>query len=137
MNATAFALTGYIIWIMLLLGGIAVYRTALTVSGKRAANSFDPSGSDVSAFSGRLCRVHANCYESFPLFGGLLLLALVTNTTEITDSLAVIVLASRVVQSTVHLFSISDMAVKLRFLFFVVQYVIGFYWAMQFLMRFI
>ncbi|MBT6612786.1 MAG: MAPEG family protein, partial [Deltaproteobacteria bacterium] len=129
MNATAFAFAGYITWFLVLLGGIAVYRSALTVSGKREANSFKPHGEDVSDFSGRLCRAHANCYESFPIVGGLLILALVTNSTEITNSLALIVLACRVAQSTIHLFSTSAVAVQARFAFFLAQYVICFYWS--------
>ncbi len=136
MNTTAFALTGYIMWFLVLLGGLAVYRSALTVSGKRAANAFNPDGKDVSAFSGRLCRAHANCYESFPFIGGLLLLALVTGSTGITDSLALIVLASRMAQSVVHLFSTSVMAVQLRFALLLVQFVICFYWGIQFLSQF-
>ncbi|MBU2647608.1 MAPEG family protein [bacterium] len=135
MNTTALALAGYITWFLVLLGGIAVYRSVLTVTGKRAANAFAPHGSDVSDFSGRLCRAHANCYESFPFIGGLLLLALVTNTTDITASLALVVLACRVIQSSVHLISTSVMAVQTRFLFFLIQYGICFYWVIQFLTR--
>ena len=136
MNPTAFSLAGYIIWYLLLLTGIALYRSVLTVSGKRAANSFAPEGSDVSPFSGRLCRAHANCGEGFPIIGGLLLLALVTNTTEITNTLALVVLIARIAQSTVHLISTAVMAVQLRFALFLIQVVIAFYWAFQFLARF-
>ncbi|MCP4754551.1 MAG: MAPEG family protein [Proteobacteria bacterium] len=135
MNPTTVSLVGYIMWYLLLLGGIAVYRTALTVAGKRAANEFKADGADVSDFSGRLCRAHANCYESFPFIGGLLLLALVTNSTDITNTLALVVLACRLGQSTVHMISTSVAAVQLRFLFFLVQFVVCFYWAIQFLMQ--
>ncbi|MEO0368279.1 MAG: hypothetical protein AAF197_05770 [Pseudomonadota bacterium] len=70
MNNTELALLIYIAWFLTLLGGIAVLRTWVTVIGKKAANSFSTSGDDVSPFSGRLCRAHANCYESFPFIGG-------------------------------------------------------------------
>ncbi len=136
MNATALAFTGYITWFLILLGGIAVYRSVLTLSGKRAANSFKPDGADVSEFSGRLCRAHANCYESFPFVGGLLILALVTNSTGITNSLALTVLVCRIAQSTIHLLSTSVVAVQARFAFLLAQYVICFYWAIQFLAQF-
>ncbi|MBU3913935.1 MAPEG family protein [bacterium] len=85
---------------------------------------------------GRLCRAHANCYESFPFIGGLLILALMTGSTEGTNSLALIDLDSRIAQSVVHMISTSAMAVQVRFLFFLVQFIICFYWAVQFLMRF-
>lgn len=133
MNASALALIGYIGWILVLLGAIAVVRLHASMVGGKAANSFSPDGSDVSAFSGRLCRAHANCYENFPQLGGLLLLALATNTTEITNPLALVLLAARVSQSGVHLFSTSETAVKVRFAFFLVQYGIALYWAFRFL----
>ncbi len=66
MSSSASALLGYAAWTLALLGGIAVLRSALTLSGRRAANRFAVSGDDVSPFSGRLCRAHANCYESLP-----------------------------------------------------------------------
>lgn len=136
MNATALALLGYIAWILLLLGAIAVVRLRASVIGGKPANSFAPDGSDVSPFSGRLCRAHANCYENFPQLGGLLILGLATNTTEITDPLALMLLASRIAQSAVHLYSTSETAVKVRFAFFLVQYFIAVYWALAFLGRF-
>ncbi len=136
MNPTAFVLAGYITWFLVLLGGIAGIRTGLTLTGKRAANSFNPDGLDVSGFSGRLCRAHANCYESFPFIGGLLVLALVTGSASVTDSLAFIVLGSRIAQSAIHLVSTNAMAVQARYFFFLVQFVICFYWAILFLIKF-
>lgn len=137
MNPTAIVLTGYIFWYMLLLAGIALLRTVLTLSGKRAANRFHPDGTDVSAFSGRLCRAHANCYEGFPIIGGLLILALLTNQTGLTDPLAAIVLAARIAQSITHLISVNVLAVQIRFFFFMIQLVICFYWAIQMIARLI
>lgn len=137
MNATAIALLGYIAWTLLLLGGIAVLRVSVSVLQNKPANSFRPDGSDVSPFSGRLCRAHANVYESFPFIGGLLLLALATDTTGITDPLALVLLASRIAQSTVHLLSTSAAAVLIRFGFFLIQYVIAAYWTVRFLAHFL
>ena len=136
MNATAFALAGYITWVLVLVGGIAVLRITVSLSRHKPANSFRPDGADVSPFSERLCRVHANCYESFPFIGGLLLLALATNTTGITNSLALVALSSRIAQSAIHLYSTSVAAAQVRFAFFLVQYVIACYWTIQFLLRF-
>ena len=136
MNTTAFALTGYIVWMLVLVGGIAVLRITVSLSRHKPANSFRPDGSDVSPFSERLCRAHANCYESFPFIGGLLLLALATNATDITNSLALVALGSRILQSLTHLYSTSVTAAQLRFGFFIMQYVIAIYWTIQFLLRF-
>ncbi|MHB1529727.1 MAG: MAPEG family protein [Acidiferrobacteraceae bacterium] len=128
MNPSVLALIGYIAWTATLLAGIAALRIWVASTGRHPANSFRPDGSDVSPFSGRLCRAHANCYEHFPLIGGTLLLAIASNTTMITNGLALWLLAARVAQSTVHLISSTVRVVQLRFAFFVVQYAIVLYW---------
>ena len=136
MNPTVIALVGYSLWTLLLLGGILGLRSYLTLLGQRPANRFKPDGSDVSPFAERLSRAHANCYESFPFLGGLLLLALATDTQPLTDPLALVVLVSRLGQSTVHLLSTSVMAVLVRFAFFLVQVLISVYWALRFITYF-
>lgn len=66
------ALLGFAAWTMILLAGIAMLRGALTLRCVRYANSFAAGGEDVSPFSGRLCRAHANCYENLPVFASIL-----------------------------------------------------------------
>lgn len=134
MSPSVLAILGFAVWTMLLLGGIAVLRSRLTLSGARAANSFTPTGADVSPFSERLCRAHANCYESFPFFGGVLVAAVLSQSAFITDPLALWVLAARVGQSGVHLASTSARAVTVRFGFFLIQFVIIAYWAVRLLL---
>lgn len=131
MNTSAFALLGYAAWTLALLGGIAVLRSTLTVSGQRAANSFAVSGEDVSPFSARLCRAHANCYENLPAFASIVLLAIVSGNAHITNPLALWVLAARVGQSTVHLVSTSNRAVQLRFAFLFAQFLIQLWWIVR------
>jgi uncharacterized MAPEG superfamily protein len=131
MNTTAIALLGYIVLMIVLVAMIAVLRAGLTISGKRKANSFSPSGEDISPFSARLCRVHANAYESFPIFGGLLIFSLVMGHGAITDGLALVLLAGRYVQSMILLFSTSIMAVNMRFAAYLVQFVISIIWVLE------
>ena len=133
MHASAIALLGFIAWTLLLLLCIGGMRSGLVLGGKRRANDFKPTGEDVSAFSQRLCRAHANCYEAFPIVGGLLLYALATANTAVTDPLAYVVLAARLGQSLVHLASTSVPAVLVRFARFGVQIVIAGIWSVQFL----
>lgn len=135
MNATALALTGFIGWFVFLLLSLGGVRILATLKGK-APNSFRPDGTDVSDFAVRLVRAHANCYESFPIVGGLMLLALATQTTEITNPLALIVLAARIGQSSIHLASTSNLAVQARFSLFLVQVGISIYWLTAFWQRF-
>lgn len=131
MSPSALALVGYAAWTLLLVIAIVSFRTVLTLKKERRANQFAPSGDDVSPFSGRLCRTHANCYENLPIFAALILLALVTGNAAITDPLARWVLVARVSQSIVHLISTSEIAVSLRAGFLVVQLGIEAYWVVQ------
>ncbi len=131
MSPSVLALVGYVAWTILLATTIVFYRTLLVLKKERAANDFLPSGEDVSPFSNRLCRAHANCYENLPVFAALILLALVTGTAGITDPLARWVLVARVAQSTVHLISTSEMAVSLRAVFLLVQLGVEAYWVVQ------
>jgi len=111
MAPTITALLVYILWMLLLLGMLAGLRTGMTLSGAKKANAFNPDGSDVGDFSNRLCRAHANCYESFPIIGGLLLLAIASDTMAITNGLAYIMIGARLAQSLIHLISTSDSVV--------------------------
>lgn len=131
MSPSALALVGYVAWTLLFAILVVVYRSALVAAKKHTANGFDPGGSDVSAFSGRLCRAHANCYENLPIFAALVLLAMATGNAAITDPLARWVLVARVAQSLVHLVSTSELAVTLRATLFSVQLGIMAYWVVQ------
>lgn len=129
MEDSLLAVLLYATWTLLLLGGIALLRVSVSLAGKRAVNAFAVSGEDVSPFSARLCRAHANCYENLPIFAGLVLTAVVSGNAAITAPLALWAVVARVGQSTVHLLSTSIGAVQLRFVFFLVQWLIQAWWA--------
>ncbi|HSX90661.1 MAG TPA: MAPEG family protein [Pseudomonas sp.] len=129
MEHSLLAVLLYATWTLLLLGGIALLRVSVALAGKRAVNAFAVSGEDVSPFSARLCRAHANCYENLPIFAGLVLLAVASGNAAITAPLALWAVAARVGQSLVHLFSTSVAAVQLRFLFFLALWSIQAWWA--------
>ncbi len=131
MSPSALALIGYAAWSLLLAASIVTYRTGLVLTGKHSANGFDPSGADISEFSGRLCRTHANTYENLPIFGALILVAIATGNAAITDPLARWVLVARVAQSTVHLISTSELAVMVRATLFSAQLAIMGYWVVR------
>ncbi len=131
MSNTAFALIGFIAWTLFLLLLMETIRTYLVVTGRVPANGFTPDNGNLSPFMQRLARAHANCLEGLPIFGGLLIFALLLDKTEITDLLAPWLLAARVVQSVIHLVSTSAAAVSLRFTAFAVQMAIGLYWVFR------
>jgi len=128
MSKSALVLTLFIAWALLLLVLMEIFRSHLVLTGRAKSNEFKPDNSNVSAFMQRLARAHANCVESLPLFGGLLLVALVTGRTGATDPLAPWLLGARVVQSSIHLASTSIVAVNARFTAFMVQVAIAVYW---------
>lgn len=133
MSPTAFALTGFIAWTLVLLVGMEALRSRLVLTGRVPANRFQPDNANLSPFMQRLARAHANCLEGLPIFGGLMLVALVTERSAVTDPLAPWLLGARIVQSTIHLLSLSPTAVTLRFAAFAVQMAIGVVWALKLL----
>jgi uncharacterized MAPEG superfamily protein len=134
-SASSIALTGFVTWTLLLLVLMEIIRSQLVLRGKVPANGFRPDNAGLSPFMQRLARAHANCIESLPVFGGLLLVALVTDQAASTDSLAYVFLGARIIQSLIHLTSLSQTAVMLRFTAFAVQMAIGVYWALLLLMH--
>jgi uncharacterized MAPEG superfamily protein len=133
MTPTLFAFAGFIAWSLLLLVLMEAIRAKLVLAKAVPANGFTPDNSNLSPFMQRLARAHANCLEGLPIFGGLMLLAVVAGKSAITDPLALFFLAARVLQSLVHLSSVSASAVTARFALFAVQMVIGVYWAARLL----
>lgn len=129
MTATLIALTGFIAWSLFLLVLMEVIRSKMVLTQEVPANGFTPDNANLSPFMQRLARAHANCIEGLPIFGGLMLVAVVAGMTAITDPLAYVFLGARIVQSTIHLASLSSTAVTLRFSAFAVQMGIGVYWA--------
>ena len=134
MNPTLVALTGFVSWSLSLLVLMEVIRSQLVMAGTIPANGFDPDNSNLSPFMQRLARAHANCVEGLPIFGGLMLIAAVAGRSAVTDPLAYVLLAARILQSVIHLSSLSALAVTLRFSAFAVQMAIAVYWAVRLLM---
>jgi uncharacterized MAPEG superfamily protein len=94
-SPSAIALTGFISWALLLLVLMEAIRSQLVLRGKVAANGFRPDNAGLSPFMQRLARAHGNCVEGLPIFGGLLVVAIVTDRAAVTDPLAYLLLGSR------------------------------------------
>lgn len=129
MSPSLMALTGFIAWTLFLLVLMEAIRSRLVLTKAVPANGFNPENSNLSPFMQRLARAHANCLEGLPVFGGLLLVAELSGRTAVTDPLAYVFLSARILQSVIHLVSLSPAAVSLRFTAFAVQTGIGVYWA--------
>jgi uncharacterized MAPEG superfamily protein len=130
-SATLLSLLGFLSWTLALLLLMEIIRSKLVLTGEVPANGFSPDNAGQSPFMQRLARVHANCLEGLPLFGGLMLLAAVAGKSHVTDPLAYVLLVARIAQSIIHLASVSPAAVTMRFIAFVVQLGVAVYWAFQ------
>ena len=133
MTSTLTALTGFVAWSLFLLVLMEVIRSKLVLTKAVPANGFRPDNSNLSPFMQRLARAHANCVEGLPIFGGLMLIAVISGNSNLTDPLAHLFLGARILQSLVHLTSVSAAAVTLRFTAFAVQMAIAVSWAVHLL----
>lgn len=127
-SPTVIALLGFVGWALFLLVLMESIRSKMVIFKEVAPNGFNPDNSNLSSFMQRLARAHANCVEGLPIFGGLMVVALITSNAGVTDQLAYVFLTARIIQSLIHLASLSPLAVTLRFSAFLVQMVIGVYW---------
>ena len=133
MSPTLTAFAGFVAWSLFLLVSMELIRTYLVFTKEVPANAFQPDNSTLSPFMQRLARAHANCIEGLPIFGGLMLIAVFSGKSGLTDPLAYTFLAARILQSAIHLISLSEAAVFLRFSAFAVQMGIAVYWAIRLL----
>ncbi|MCF8179221.1 MAG: MAPEG family protein [Sulfuritalea sp.] len=133
MNHTLTALTGFIAWTLFLLILMETIRSRLVINKEIPANGFQPDNGNLTPFMQRLARAHANCLEGLPVFGGLMLVAVLAGKSSVTDGLAFVLLGARVLQSSIHIASLSEMAVTSRFLAFTVQVGIAVYWTFRLL----
>lgn len=133
-SPTSLALTGFIAWTLLLLVLMEILRARLVLTGRVASDRIVPDNTNLSPFMQRLARAHLNCIEGLAVFGGLLVVALLTGHAGVTDPLAPWLLAARLLQSGVHLVSTRVVAVNVRFGAFAVQMAIGVYWAVRLLL---
>ena len=127
-NASAFVLTALIAWTLFLVIVMEMLRTRYLLTRTVAANGFKPDNSNLPQYMQRLARAHANCVEGFPIIGGLLVVALLTHQTGVTDALAPYLLAARLLQSSIHAASTSVLASWMRFIAFAAQMAIAVYW---------
>ena len=88
MNTTLTALTGFIAWTLFLLVLMEIIRPKLVVTKAMPAKGFQPDNTNLTPLMQRLARAHANCLEGLPIFGGLMLVAVVAGQSAVTDPLA-------------------------------------------------
>ena len=133
MSATESTILWLVIWYAVLMVQLPAIR--MIASRSTGSMKFDPNGADLEGYGQRLTRAVANCQENLPLAIGVMLLAIVTGNSEITNVTACWFLYARIAQSVAHLISISTPMVMVRFAFFLVQFGLILCWTVQMLMK--
>lgn len=124
MNLSLWMLLAFAGWTLLvLLVGVGVYRWTLIFAGKAMLTSFPGDTPHGSPAYRRAVRAHANCIENLPVFGAIILTAAAANLAPPhMGSLAVATVASRIVQTSIHMgLPESNTTIGVRFSFFTVQ----------------
>jgi hypothetical protein len=119
-------LLGFAGWtLLILLLSVGVYRWSHILTGRRAIADFRADGTDGADWYKRATRAHANCIESLPVYGAIVLAAHAAQFDDaLLDRLACTLLIARVIQSLVHIsFVQTNKVVSVRFSFFMVQFV--------------
>jgi uncharacterized MAPEG superfamily protein len=131
MSATGCALLGFVVWSVLLTFMLLFVRFGAMSRG-HPVNTFTPEGTDVGDFGRRVTRAHANSLENLAIMASLLLYALATDQTAVTNGLATVAFGARIVQSLAHIASGGTPAVLVRATAFGVQMVVALIWAWGF-----
>lgn len=126
MSIPILVLLGFAGWTLLTLCiGVGAYRWILIFAGRASIKEWRADAVQGSDWYRRAMRAHMNCVENLPVFGALVLalMALKLQST-LVDTLSLILLASRVGQTSVHLApSFSERLAAIRFALFFVQIV--------------
>lgn len=124
MTVPLWVLLGFVGWTLaVLLGTIGVYRWSRILTGRAKLNEFPaetPHGDD---WYRRAMRSHANCLENLPLYTALVVVMVAIDVqSPMLDTLAILLLAARILQTIVHIgFQQTNMVVGFRFFFFFTQ----------------
>jgi hypothetical protein len=108
-----------------------MHRGLFLLSGRRRIDGFTADNKGLSAFGERAARAHLNGVENLPVAGGLLLFAIATHQTALTDPPALCLLGLRLGQSLVHLSGTRPWQVWLRLSCYLGQLAICAWWLMQ------
>jgi uncharacterized membrane protein YecN with MAPEG domain len=124
MTPPLWALLGYAAWTMLLVVCIVSARGLEVFGGKKKVNEFPGGVQHGGDRYWRLYRAHANTVENLPIVAIVVIVGTLVHVyTRTFNTLPLVALGARVVQSLAHVSSGSVTAVNVRFTAFLAQYV--------------
>jgi uncharacterized MAPEG superfamily protein len=108
-----------------LLATVGVYRWSRILTGRAALSEFKADEQQGSDWYRRAMRAHANCLENLPLYAAIVVAIAASGArSPALDTLAIVMLAARVLQTLTHVtFPQTDPVVGVRFAFFLTQLV--------------
>jgi uncharacterized MAPEG superfamily protein len=121
-------------WVLLLFAGwtlatllatVGVYRWSRILTGRAALSEFRADEQHGSEWYRRTMRAHANCVENLPVYAAIVVAIMASGVRSPTlDTLAVVLLAARALQTVTHVaVEQTDAVVGVRFAFFFTQIV--------------
>ena len=126
MSIPLFALLGFALWThMILFLFVGPYRWISLLSGRTRASYWTADPNAGSGFYPRAMRAHMNCIENLPVFAVIVyVIERIGLQGQLIDSLVLMVLGGRILQSLVHvIFEQTDKVIFVRFGFFFTQIV--------------
>lgn len=124
MTIPLWVLLGFAGWtVLLLFSTVGYYRWSRILTGCRELKSFRAHEVTDDEWYNRAMRAHVNCIENLPIYAAIVLVLVATNLqSPLLDTLAVVILAARVVHSTLHItLEQTNLVAGLRFVFYVIQ----------------
>ncbi|MCZ8342395.1 MAG: MAPEG family protein [Leptospira sp.] len=122
METIYYSLLGYVSWALVLGFSLITLRSLQVLLGKKKSNEFPAGIPHGSPFEWRLNRAHLNTLENLPIF--LSIVFVIVSLGKIDDfvnTASIVVVISRICQSTIHLISTSVWMVNFRFTFYMIQ----------------
>ncbi len=108
-----------------LLATVGVYRWSRILTGRAALSEFRADEQHGSEWYRRAMRAHANCVENLPVYSAIVVTIAASGARSPTlDTLALVLLAARVLQTVTHVVvAQTNAVVGVRFAFFFTQIV--------------
>ena len=125
MTIPVWVLLAFAGWTLLILSlTVGGYRWGRLLTGRSEIREFNGANLEGTDFYRRAMRAHVNCVENLPVYGAIVLVAVIAQVdNRLMDMLAVTLFGARVVHSIVHVsFTQTNFVAWLRWIFFFVQF---------------
>jgi uncharacterized MAPEG superfamily protein len=120
------------LWVLLAFAGwtvfslfvtVGYYRWSRILTGRTDIKDFRADQVEGTDFYKRSMRAHANCVENLPVYASIVVVATAAGVASpVLDTLALVVIAARVVHTLIHLsFVQTNLVSSFRFAFYFVQ----------------